>query len=212
MIPSGARVWIAMGHTEIRKGMQGLALLVHHGLTGNPPGSDLFVFRGRAGSLVKLIWHDGIGMSLYAKWLEKGQFVWPSAMDGMVSLTNSQLACLLDGIDWRNSQYSWRPQSAGKKRRLPFQRSILRVIRAGFCDSIAVMGAAVSPLPDDIEALKALLASASQRANEAEAKLANANARESATAAVIAHLKLQIAKLRREQYGASAERTRRLLN
>jgi len=52
-------------------------------------------------------------MSLYAKRLEKGRFVWPSAKDGMVSLTASQLACLLDGIDWRNPQYSWRPQSAG---------------------------------------------------------------------------------------------------
>jgi len=68
--------------------------------------------------------------------------------------------------------------------------------------------AAVSPLPDDIEALKALTL---QRADEAEAKLANARARESATEAMIAHLKLQIAKLRREQYGASAERTERLL-
>jgi transposase len=74
------------------------------------------------------------------------------------------------------------------------------------------MEAVVSPLPDDIEALKALLASATRRADEAEAKLANAHARESATEAVIAHLKLQIAKLRREQYGASAERTRRLLD
>jgi hypothetical protein len=74
------------------------------------------------------------------------------------------------------------------------------------------MEAVVSPLPDDIEALKALLASATMRADEAEAKLANAHARESATEAVIAHLKLQIAKLKREQYGASAERTRRLLD
>lgn len=73
------------------------------------------------------------------------------------------------------------------------------------------MEAAVSPLPDDVVALKALLALATQRANEAEARLANAQARESATEAVIAHLKLQIAKLKREQYGASAERTRRLL-
>jgi transposase len=67
MIPSGARVWIAMGHTDMRKGMQGLALLVQQGLKRDPHGGDLFVFRGRAGSLVKLIWHDGIGMSLYAK-------------------------------------------------------------------------------------------------------------------------------------------------
>src|SRR5215210_7248147 len=74
------------------------------------------------------------------------------------------------------------------------------------------MAAAVSPFPDDVEALKALLACALQKADQAEAQLANARVRESATEAVIAHLKLQIAKLRREQYGASAERTRRLLD
>nr|WP_221236789.1 IS66 family transposase [Novosphingobium taihuense] len=56
-----------------------------------------------------------------------------------------------------------------------------------------------------------MLAAATRRADDAEARLANAQARESATEAVIAHLKLQIAKLKREQYGASAERTRRLL-
>jgi transposase len=72
MIPSSARVWIAMGHTDMRKGMQGLALLVQQGLKRDPHGGDLYVFRGRAGALVKVIWHDGIGMSLYAKRLEKG--------------------------------------------------------------------------------------------------------------------------------------------
>jgi transposase len=102
-----------MGHTDMRKGMQGLALMVQQSLKRDPHGGDLFVFRGRGGSLVKIVWHDGIGMSLYAKRLEKGRFIWPSAMDGMVSLTSSQLACLLDGIDWRNPQYSWRPASAG---------------------------------------------------------------------------------------------------
>ena len=113
MIPPGARVWIALGHTDMRKGMQGLALMVQQGLKRNPHGGDLFVFRGRAGSLIKIIWHDGIGMSLYAKRLEKGRFVWPSASEGTVSLTPSQLACLLEGIDWRNPQYTWRPASAG---------------------------------------------------------------------------------------------------
>lgn len=80
------------------------------------------------------------------------------------------------------------------------------------------MDAAVSPLPDDIEVLKALVRlstqradAAEQRATSAEAELANARARESATEALISHYKLQIAKLRREQYGPSAERTRRLL-
>src|SRR5687768_12965460 len=74
------------------------------------------------------------------------------------------------------------------------------------------MAAAVSPFPDDVEALKALLACALQKADEAEARLADARARESAIEAVIAHLKLQIAKLRRGQYGPSAERSRRLLD
>ncbi|WP_340318392.1 IS66 family transposase [Rhizorhabdus argentea] len=73
------------------------------------------------------------------------------------------------------------------------------------------MDTAVSLLPDDVEALKALLSAATRRANEAEARLANAQARASATEAMIAHLKLQIAKLKREQYGPSAEPTRRLL-
>ena len=74
------------------------------------------------------------------------------------------------------------------------------------------MEAAISPLPDDVEALKALVVAMARKADEAEAKLANAHARESAIEALIAHLKLQIAKLKREQYGPSAERSRRLLD
>lgn len=66
MIPAGARVWIAMGHTDMRKGIQGLALIVQQALRRDSFAGDLYVFRGRAGSLVKIIWHDGIGMSLYA--------------------------------------------------------------------------------------------------------------------------------------------------
>jgi transposase len=110
MIPSRARVWIAMGHTDMRRGMQGLSLQVQEGLKRDPNGGDLFVFRGRNGSLVKILWHDGVGLSLYAKRLERGRFIWPSAKDGVVALTHTDLACLLDGIDWRNPQRTWRPR------------------------------------------------------------------------------------------------------
>lgn len=106
-------MWIAMGHTDMRRGMQSLAAMVQQSLSRDPFAGDLWVFRGRNGSLVKIIWHDGLGMSLYSKRLERGKFIWPSARDGVVSLTSSQLACLLDGVDWRNPQHSWRPQSAG---------------------------------------------------------------------------------------------------
>src|ERR1700752_969510 len=103
-IPSGVRVWIATGHTDMRRGMQGLALTVQESLRRDPHAGDLYIFRGRRGDLAKIFWHDGIGLSLYA---------WPSASDGAVSISAAQMAYMLEGIDWRNPQLTWRPQSAG---------------------------------------------------------------------------------------------------
>ncbi len=79
-------------------------------------------------------------------------------------------------------------------------------------DSLDPVVTSISALPNDLDALKAFAAAAVLRADEAEARLANALAHQSAIEALIAHLKLQIAKLRREQYGPSAERSRRLLD
>jgi transposase len=112
-LPTGVRVWIAAGHTDMRRGMQSLALLVQEALKRDPHAGDLYVFRGRSGSLIKILWHDGIGMSLYAKRLERGRFIWPSATFDVVSISASQLAYMLDGIDWRNPQHTWRPTAAG---------------------------------------------------------------------------------------------------
>lgn len=112
-VPSGVRVWLAVGHTDMRRGMNGLALQVQQALGRDPYAGDLYVFRGRRGDLVKIVWHDGLGMSLYAKRLEKGRFIWPSPADGSVAILGSQLAYMLDGIDWRNPQWTWRPEVAG---------------------------------------------------------------------------------------------------
>ena len=79
----------------------------------DPHGGDLYIFRGRRGDLIKILWHDGLGMSLYAKRLEHGRFIWPSPADGIVSITPAQLAYLLEGIDWRNPRHSFRPELAG---------------------------------------------------------------------------------------------------
>lgn len=73
----------------------------------------LFVFRGRRGDLIKIIWWDGQGACLFSKRLEKGRFVWPSAKEGKIALTAAQLAMLLEGIDWRVPQRSWTPLKAG---------------------------------------------------------------------------------------------------
>jgi transposase len=112
-LPTGVRVWIAAGHTDMRRGMQSLALQVQEALERDPHAGDLYVFRGRSGSLIKILWHDGIGMSLYAKRLERGRFIWPSAASGVVAISTSQLSYMLDGIDWRNPQHTWRPTAAG---------------------------------------------------------------------------------------------------
>jgi len=115
MIPmrSGVRVWIATGHTDMRRGMIGLALQVQEGLKRDPHAGDLFVFRGRRGDLIKVLWHDGLGMSLYAKRLERGRFIWPSPADGVVAITAAQLGYMLEGIDWRHPLHSWRPHAVG---------------------------------------------------------------------------------------------------
>ena len=115
MIPvrSGVRVWLAVGHTDMRRGMNGLALQVQQALGRDPHAGDLYVFRGRRGDLIKVVWHDGLGMSLYAKRLERGQFTWPSPAGGAVAISGSQLAYMLDGIDRRNPQRTWRPEVAG---------------------------------------------------------------------------------------------------
>ena len=68
--PSGVRVWLATGHTDMRKGFDGLSLLVQETLKRDPHDGHLFVFRGRRGDLIKVIWHDGQGMCLFSKRLE----------------------------------------------------------------------------------------------------------------------------------------------
>jgi transposase len=112
-VPSGVRVWLAVGRTDMRRGMNGLALQVQETLRRDPHGGDLYIFRGGRGDLIKILWHDGLGMSLYAKRLERGRFIWPSPADGVVSITPAQLAYMLDGIDWRNPQRTFRPERAG---------------------------------------------------------------------------------------------------
>src|SRR4051794_34583095 len=112
-VPSGMRVWLAVGRTDMRKGMNGLALQVQLALGRDPHAGDLYVFRGARGDLIKIIWHDGIGMSLYSKRLESGRFIWPSPAEGAVAISAAQLAYMLDGIDWRNPRHTFRPQRAG---------------------------------------------------------------------------------------------------
>jgi transposase len=107
------RVWLATGHTDMRKGFASLALLVQETLREDPHAGHLFVFRGKRGDLIKIIWHDGQGACLFTKRLERGRFIWPAASEGCVTISPAQLGYMLEGIDWRAPLKTWRPEVAG---------------------------------------------------------------------------------------------------
>ena len=96
-VPANTRVWLVAGVTDMRKGFTALAAQAEAVLKQDPFAGHLFVFRGRRGDLVKVIWWDGQGACMFLKRLEKGRFVWPSAKEGKVALTPAQLSMLLEG-------------------------------------------------------------------------------------------------------------------
>ena len=112
-LKTGTRIWIAAGFTDLRRGFHGLSTLVETVLEQQPYSGHVFVFRGKRGDLIKLLWFDGDGLCLFQKRLERGRFVWPQASNGTVALTRAQLSMLLEGIDWRQPQRTWEPQFAG---------------------------------------------------------------------------------------------------
>lgn len=136
-VPTGTRVWLAAGVTDMRKGFDGLAALVQNRINAGEGdnhckgGTDgqarndgaegvfsghIFVFRGRRGDKIKLLWWSGDGLCLFAKRLERGRFIWPNpttVSGGRVHLTCAQLAMLLEGIDWRRPERTWKPTMAG---------------------------------------------------------------------------------------------------
>ena len=97
----------------MRKGFNGLSALAEKILQEDPFSGHLFVFRGRRGDLLKIVWWDGQGACLFSKRLERGRFVWPAAKDGKIGVTPAQLSMLLEGIDWRLPKKTWTPLTAG---------------------------------------------------------------------------------------------------
>jgi transposase len=109
-LPTGTQIWIAAGVTDLRRGFTGLSALVQTVLKENAFSGHVFVFRGRRGDLIKMLWWDGDGLCLFAKRLEKGRFVWPKVENGTVALTRAQLSMLMEGIDWRRPLRTYTPE------------------------------------------------------------------------------------------------------
>jgi len=115
LLPPGVKVHLAFGFIDMRKGIDGLAMLVQGVLRQDPFSGHLFLFRGRKANLIKIVFWDGTGLCLFTKRLEHGVFLWPSNVEpgGTLMLNSSQLSMLIDGIDWRAPERQWRPAVAG---------------------------------------------------------------------------------------------------
>lgn len=111
-LPAGTRIWIVAGITDMRRGFVGLSGMVQTALQEDPFSGQVYIFRGRRGDLIKVLWFDDDGLCLFAKRLERGRFIWPQATNGTVSLTPAQLSMLLEGIDWRRPVRTQAPQIA----------------------------------------------------------------------------------------------------
>lgn len=111
-LPKGTRIWIVAGTTDMRRGFDGLSAQVQGTLQKEPLSGHVFIFRGRRGDIVKLLWADSDGLCLLAKRLERGRFIWTRAESGALSLTRAQLSMLLEGIDWRRLERTFEPDSA----------------------------------------------------------------------------------------------------
>ncbi len=115
LVPSGSKVHIALGVTDMRKGLDGLAMLVQEVLRQDPFSGHLFAFRGRRANLIKIVFWDGSGLCLFTKQLEVGRLPWPGAEQAgdTVAFTSEQLSLLIESIDWRAPKRIWRPAVAG---------------------------------------------------------------------------------------------------
>ena len=115
LLPPNVKVHLALGYVDMRKGIDGLAMLVQAVLRQDPFSGHLFVFRGRKANLIKIVYWDGTGLCLFTKRLEQGVFLWPPDVDPgeTLALSSEQLSMMIDGVDWRAPERRWRPAVAG---------------------------------------------------------------------------------------------------
>src|SRR5439155_3100601 len=99
-VPAGTRVLVATKPVDFRCGADSLAALVREQLRHDPFSGTIFIFRSKRADRLKILAWDGSGLVLFWKRLEHGAFRWPPISDGMMRLTASQLAALVDGLDW----------------------------------------------------------------------------------------------------------------
>lgn len=106
---SPTQVFLAVQPIDIRKGADGLSMLVQESLSRTPTDGSAYAFRNRAGNRIKLLVWDGTGVWLCVRRLHKGRFTWPNGDDRVFTLNQSDWQWLTAGVDWR--RLSTQPQA-----------------------------------------------------------------------------------------------------
>ena len=108
------KIYLCTGHTDMRKGINCLSILASSLIRGESLDKRVFVFRGRRADRIKILWYDGQGFCLFYKCFDSGKFIWPTAEDKVtIGITRAQLSMLIEGIDWRNPQWTKAPLYTG---------------------------------------------------------------------------------------------------
>jgi transposase len=111
---SEVKIYLCTGHTDMRKGIHTLSMLASSLVNGQSLNRGVFVFRGRRADRLKVLWWDGQGFCLFYKCFDSGKFIWPTAEDKVkLGISRAQLSMLIEGIDWRNPQWTKAPLYTG---------------------------------------------------------------------------------------------------
>ena len=96
---SGAEsIYIACGYTDLRKGIDGLSILVQQSFSLDPFSNSLFLFCGKRNDRIKALYWEGDGFVLLYKRLERGRFQWPRTAEQVRELSAQQYRWLMEGL------------------------------------------------------------------------------------------------------------------
>lgn len=111
--PPAVRVYVSVHPTNMHKSFDGLSALVRGVMGRDPMSGHLFVFLGRRGDQVKVLYWDRSGYCVWSKRLERGRFStrwWRPGPDGVVEMESAELCLLLEGMDlsWARRRKRWK--------------------------------------------------------------------------------------------------------
>jgi len=102
-LPGQTKVYIAIGHTDMRKSVNGLSQLVAENFDINIFSGNLFAFCNRQRDIIKILFWDKNGFCIWYKRLEKDRFIWPKSERDVIDIDSCQMSWLLAGLDIRNA-------------------------------------------------------------------------------------------------------------